>query len=336
MDRIDFNSCKGTETIFREYKEFRMFSKHFDIKSCREYCETNKYNFNDVVYDDIVEYIEYYIPKYYTAFMNSHIKGSLFLGVNDYGFVRGIPFQGDLPTTQLNEIIYKYLNNNVNHFQDTIEIKWIKVENIPEPIVPIIPEYTKYIEEKQKYDDAYNTWYELMTDYEIKFAFYSRKLVKMGNEIECRKLIVDYIKSIDPNSESIAFFESTTEIKSKESEELLRVRDDPNEPIYWIMRWKDYIIDKIRNEKPQFNVDFPQYNVPLNLITNVGRMISYWKQNNGDMNSYVLQIKFNPEEDTQYDFSYLDSKTRNIWMKSYRILREEDNSPSTRTYKVEK
>jgi hypothetical protein len=281
-----------------------------------------------------VEYIEYYIPKYYTAFMNSHIKGSLFLGLNDYGFVHGIPFQGELPIAQLNEIIYKSLYTNVNCFQNAIEIKWIKVENIPKPSVPIIPEYTKYIEEKQKYDDSYNMWYELMTDYEIKFAFYSRKLVKMGNETECRKLIVDYIKSIEPNNKNIIFFESMIEITPKEPDEILKVKEDPNEPIYWIMRWKDYIIEKIRNEKPQFNIDFPQYNVPLNLITNVGTMIPYWKQNTTDLNSYVLQIKFNPEEDMQYNFSYLESKTRNIWMKSYRILREEDNSPSTRSYKV--
>lgn len=341
MQTIEFNSCKGKETLSREYKEFRLGNKRLDNKSCSEYCETNKYDFNDMVFDNLVEYIEYYIPKYYTAFMNSHINGTLFLGLNDYGFARGIPFQGDLPIDKLNDIIFNALYNNVKYplshnFQKTIVTKWMKVNNIPVPDTSIVPEYTQYLEDKQKYDDAYNKWYELLMDYEIRFAFYSRKLVNLGNDPECRKLIISYIKSIDPTNIMIQFYESSAELVPKEHEEMAIVKDNPNEPEYWIVRWKDSMISKIRSEKPQFNYEFPQYNIPLNIITNVGTMIPYWKRDNVDINTYVLQINFIPEEDTHYDFSYLESKYRNIWMKSYRILGEKDNSPSTRSYKVEK
>jgi hypothetical protein len=61
-------------------------------------------------------------------------------------------------------------------------------------------------------------------------------------------------------------------------------------PYYWVTRWKDMMIKKLKKEKPLIIKTLP--NVSTNLIMNVSNMIPYWTHNNDSMNIYIIEIEF--------------------------------------------
>jgi hypothetical protein len=332
----------GREDLYNEFKEFR-----FNINKCKfnnkiasKYCENNKFEFNELVVDNILQYIKNYIPKYYCSFLNSKIEGNMYIGVNDYGFIKGIPYQGELDTEYFNNKIMKTLYKNIKHpnnfdFEPTIKINWIKLETYDIKIdSEISPQYTNYLIEKQKYNERYNKWLEELDDWKIRFAFAGRKLIDIVNTPESRIILINYIKTHDSNSPIIKLLETDYKIDYKDHTELIPLKEDPSNPYYWVVRWKDEMIDKLKKEKPLFNNEFPQYNVPINLITNIGEMVPYWIKNNNNMNLYVLHIiiKLNNVLDN-YTFSFLESKTKNIWTTNYRSVLP-DGSPTSISYKL--
>ena len=102
----------------------------------------NDINFNDINLDDI------------------NLVGEMYIGVNDYGFCTGIPYQGELPIDLITFIFYKYLKENVSNIsfmgnlEDFIKINFIKLEfnleNLSKCLGQNHPEYLKYIESKKK------------------------------------------------------------------------------------------------------------------------------------------------------------------------------------------
>ena len=343
MNRYTYNMFIGKETLYNEYKEFRFNINKYKITNsiASKFCESNKFDFNDMVMDNILKYIKYYIPKYFCAFMNSNINGNLFIGVNDYGFIKGIPFQGVLDTEYLNTKIIKYIEKNIKSVEpfdihEHMTINWVKVEIDEKPSTNVSPYYIKYLNDKKEYEDRYNDWLEKLEDWRIRFDFANRKLVDIVNTPESRIILIDYIKKSDPNNITLQLLNSDYKIEYKDHNELILLKEDQNNIYYWVVRWKDEMIDRLRKEKPIFNNDFPNYNGAINLITNVGEMIPYWIANNHNMNLYMLHIMFKPIGISSKDmistnlFSYLESK--DIWRVNYRTTMR-DGSPTSVSFK---
>ena len=95
----DYNEFIDEETLPREYKEFtfNLSGIQIDNKVAEEYCKTNRFDFNKQVNSNIKKYFKMYAPKYMVSFFNSKINGELFIGVDDWGFVKGIPYKGEIP-----------------------------------------------------------------------------------------------------------------------------------------------------------------------------------------------------------------------------------------------
>ena len=93
-----------------------------------------KFNFNKEVLYIIKKYFKIYIPKYASSFWNARISGNLYIGINDLGFIKGIPFQSELSIELLNQInqkiIMKYLDAKYINF---INIELIKINKPEEP-----------------------------------------------------------------------------------------------------------------------------------------------------------------------------------------------------------
>ena len=113
-----FNQYIGRETLLREYKEFTLNMTGLQIEDtlAESLCMSGKFVFNDYVDRNIAKYIQTYIPKYTTAFFNprSNIRsGKLFIGVNDLGLVKGIPYIGSLNKNLIKEKLYNTIRKNV-------------------------------------------------------------------------------------------------------------------------------------------------------------------------------------------------------------------------------
>ena len=103
-----YNDYIGIEELDREYKEFtfNLAGLELDSKLVEEYCSSNKFNFNKAVLINLKKYIKIYTTQNACASFNSNIDSSFFIGVNDDGFIKGIPFL----TTVMIDILFIFIS----------------------------------------------------------------------------------------------------------------------------------------------------------------------------------------------------------------------------------
>ena len=257
----------------------------------------NDINFNDINLDDI------------------NLVGEMYIGVNDYGFCTGIPYQGELPIDLITFIFYKYLKENVSNIsfmgnlEDFIKINFIKLEfnleNLSKCLGQNHPEYLKYIESKKKYDKIQKINKEEREDWLIEYNFFQRKLIALLNSPETRVLLINFIKEHDYNNQIIKLLETDEKIQDIPSNEIIKaIRDcDKTNPYYWTAMYKDNIEKVLRLRQPiPTRIEFTESHVPFNLINSVSKMIPYWLKNNPDMNLYMIRIEYIFDENMMGEF----------------------------------
>ena len=88
-----------SEDVHTECKEFCFKNNVYDIFSKRDihdFVMTNRWlpNLNEAIIENLHKYFSFYVPKYMSAFHNSRkALCKLYIGVNDYGEITGIPFR---------------------------------------------------------------------------------------------------------------------------------------------------------------------------------------------------------------------------------------------------
>jgi hypothetical protein len=289
----------GPEDENTEYKEFTFNSAGpiLDTKLAESYCQNSNFDFNESVISNLKKYFKVYMPKYFTAFKNASMEGDLYIGVNDFGFVKGIPYKGNLPIEYLEGKIFKSLeeyiqDSNTFNFNDLIEINFIKLSlpNIPDTLIN--PKFFDYLCKKQEYLIEYKKWVERFENWKIRYMFFTQKLVDLVNNKESREMLIQWIKTQDPNNQCIALLETNFQLEHKDHGEIAVLKEDPTNVYYWVCMWKDHITDYLKTIKPVFSHDFNQHNLPINLIVSANEMIPYWTNYNSDMNLYLIRIKF--------------------------------------------
>jgi hypothetical protein len=326
---MKFDDYKGEEQINKEYKEF-MFNTNgifIDTKQADQLCLTNKFEFNKEVISNLNKYIPVFFSKYLCGCLNSNIKNSNFyIGIDDFGFTKGFPYQGVLPKKYLTKHFLKSINESVKHntksdfnFNELIEIKFIKLKyenaNLKNSTHP---EYTRYLKEKQKYINARNDYIEKLNNWKIRFAFINQKLVDLAHNFESRNMIIEYIKQRDPKNPVIELLLSGYEVIYEDHFKIAISKENPENPYYWITRWKDEVSLFIRSQKPKFKQQFKYHRIPINLIMNCNEMIPYWMENNENMNIYVVQIKIKKTVENNC-FSYYSIRDKK-WSRCKRVL----------------
>ena len=318
---MEFNEFIGYENLFKEYKEFtfNLAGLQLDIDICNFYCSTNKFDFNNIVIDNLNKYFQVYLPKYISSFLNLKTSNvsNFMIGINDFGYVKGIPYKGELPINELSHIIYNIINKNIKcenilNLYKFIKINFIKVNfNNNNNNNNIHPKFNEYLIYKKKYNLEYKKY---LYEYDIwrkKLIFINRKLVDLVNSSETRILIINYIKSLDPTNIVIDLLLSDYKLKSITHSELIESKKNINDPYYWVTKWKDEYKDYIISLKPTFNMDFPLKSIPYILIQSVSSMIPYWMNNNDNMNLYVIKINIiNPNKFIKYKFKYYNHITK--------------------------
>lgn len=339
-DPNEYNEYLGQETINCEYKEFtfNLAGLMIDTKLAEQYCTTNKFEFNKNVIFNLGKYFKAYIPKYACGYFNAGIDGSCYIGINDFGFVKGIPFKGRIPVQKLKDKILKILANNIINGsnpnidvaqQVKIKIKKINYDSVLSGEIKQNHKFSTYIESKHKYLEEYNDFVDKTNKWRLRMNFSVNKLVDLGNNRETRNRIIQYIKSIEPTNPVIHIFQADNfKLEYKSHEEIIKIRDNSLEPYYWVTKWKDLIVESIKSERPVLHSTFNSHNTPINLLVSASEMIPYWLTYNSNMNLYVIQIDFfgsklsfdNADEPSIYNnFRYLDPNTKR-WSRCYRTV----------------
>ena len=319
--QTSYNDFIGKEDLNTEFKEFTFHNSGLMMNNhqAETYCQNCQFTFNSNVLFNIKRYIKFYIPKYTCAFLNSDIPGSLRIGINDYGFIKGIPYQGELDI--------EYIKNNIDYKFDMdkiIQIDIIKINQPPKPTKPKPMSYMDYVIKKERFITEYNKFVEKMDNWKVRFHFFIQKLVELVNNIESRMMIIEYIRRNDSTSPVIKLLETDYMLEYKDHDEINILKDEPNNPYYWVCRWKDEMINMMKEEKPVF--DEPDFMplIPYNIIISSSEMIPFWCHRNPDMNLYMISIKFNTLLSThgtrissKLYFSYLTHDDKN-WISCYR------------------
>ena len=331
---IHYNDFIGTENIEKEYKEFTFncYGLILNNKLAEEYCINSIFNFNINVIQNLYKYFNIYIPKYACGFWNSNIEnGNLYIGINDNGIVKGIPYKGYLPFRILKKKILKTINSYVKVLNNTkinydkmIKIKLIKIST-PDfsnyKSIMYTEKFQKYFMEKQKYINNLNKYINDSIVWRKKLAYIGqRKLTDLVNTQDTRELLINYIKNIDKNNKFINLLKlSHYKIESKDHFEINIIKNDINNIYYWITKWKDETINNIRLSKPNFNNNFNQHNLPYNTICSINEMIPYWINNN-DVKLYLINIQFKQINNENLIFKYYDMNGREKWTSCIRTF----------------
>ena len=333
---MEYNEYIGDETIDIEYKKFtfNLTGLNFSMKKLEEYYKTHHFDFNNLVIANIKAYFKTFVPKYLCGFFNSNISGKMIIGVNDWGFVKGIPYQGDLPINILTCKLYKYLEKRIRvknkqyNFRDFVKITCTKLNyNEKKQDTNINPHYTKYMEAKEIFMNILQKEKEAFNDWKIRYAFVTRKLVDLLNHNESRQLIINYIQNTDPESSVIKILRTDENIISLSHEEISVVVKNKCNPYYWVSEWKDYICDKLKKEKPQFTYyDFTPTNTPYSHIISISDMIPWWMEHNDNMNLYIIMIEMNYNPHMDKGWSFYDEQIKD-YVQCARIMGD-NNEPS--------
>jgi hypothetical protein len=331
---MEYGNNIGKETVSREYKEFTFNHGGLEIDNelAEELVNTSKWCFNNMILKSIKKYIKIYIPKYASAFLNQESmtdKGDFYIGISDSGCIQGIPYQGDMDieyiTSEIKKTVSKYIKaDNMDVLTNSIEVNLINVDYYHTEITKHTPLYNEYVKQVNKIKKKEDNFKKVMTLWNKIHKRYAQKLVDLFNLPSTRFEIKTYIQQHYPECIVIKFIENGYRLECKTHEEINELKNFPEEPYYWVCKFKDEHLEEIRKKRPIpiYKNEIASYLNPLSVIIKTSNMIPWWMQNNDNMKLYVIQVTFTKKKDNKKVY-YLD--TFGKYNRCYRSI--DDNKP---------
>ena len=319
MSHYEYNEFIGPETLFTEYKEFSFFKSGFfsDSTQTETYCETNAFDFTELVRSSLEMYIKQYIPRYVSSFWNGGIEnGELYIGVNDYGMIKGIPMK----KVDKNEM-YIWLQKTIGKCKTkcmpkkyskniSITFELIPVSKPPKPTTFLHPDYIEYTRKKEAFEDRYRAFLKTYDEWKQRYSIINCKLVDIVNTPKYRVQLQEFIREMDPSNPIIDLLDTDFMLEYKSGDDMRSANFNETNPYYWVTIFKDKWIDEYKKAKPVFTEIFYK-NMPYNLLIG-GEMIPYWMNYNTEMNLYVVKININLKPTLEIMHYYDDICKKNI------------------------
>jgi hypothetical protein len=335
---LQFNENIGRESYGTEFKGFSFYKTGMTIdkKEAEQCCQDKKFIFDDLTSLNLDIYIEQYVPRYACAFINSlndsvneslndNTEKALFFGVNDFGFVKGIPHKDSIRLEKIREKIQKTFSTNLRttaKLNFKVEVIEVDRETVPVPEKDVPEKFTKYLAKKDIYMKRYQDFVDETNKVKEKYDIINLKLVDIFNTKETRLILQEYIRKNDPTNPVLEIISSDYQLMQISGEELRVIKTDPTNPYYWVTTYKDSIIEEYKKHKPIFN-DLFRKTTPLNLLISVDEMIPYWIHSNLDLKLAVIKITFYFEKDvkdTEKKISTFFDITTQKWTSCKRVI----------------
>lgn len=288
------NYVDFSEDLQNEFKEFYL---KLDISSFLTFEEIKHMvvsgeicrGFNEIIFCNLKQYINTYLPKYISAFTNTEeiSEGHFYIGINDFGEITGIPFLGELDTDVIRsflEYTKPFLSSSkgdstIDDILDSISIEIIKVESnvllLEDECKNELDEYNyKRNEFKKVYKDyilKHTAWVEEMLSYASKLVEYvtdkrlrndiasyilnsnDYKVIEITNSVIATSIDGTKITVVCNKSDLDAIVEilrSSETIPVYDSIKLAEIKLDPKHVLYWVMIYKDHMTQIIRQRRP--------------------------------------------------------------------------------------
>lgn len=333
---------------------------------CRGFDEMIFYNLKQY----ITGYLPKYISSYTNT--EDIPEGHFYIGINDFGEITGIPLIEELDESILRSFLenikpllcssLKETNDkNIDILIDSIKIEIIKVE----AHTLLLEDDTK--RELEEYNYKRNEFKRIYKDYVIKHSSwveqmlnYATKLTEYVTDRKLRNDIADYILN-SPDYKSVVEFgkmniftldglklektcdksdldtiiellKSSTKIPLYDSIRLAEIKLDSKHVLYWVMIYKDYMTQVIRQQRPTkpFDAFFNEDMFYNNMLRFISKMRYKFLTNSGSkkpkniedspvsqkLNYYV--IKFIIPSNVGYEIFYTNLNSEQKWIKKVR------------------
>ena len=364
------------ENLQNEFKEFYLkldISGFLTFEEIKHMVLTGELcrGFNEIIFCNLKQYINTYLPKYVSAFTNTEeiSEGHFYIGINDFGEITGIPFLGELDESVIRSFLEHtkpFLSTSsgdiaIDSILDSIKIEIIKVESN----MLLLEDDTK--NELAEYNYKKNEFRRLYKDYILKHTSwveemlsYASKLVEYVTDFKLRIAIADFIiqsedyKLIDVNGFIIAtaidgsklevkcdksdldliveILQSNETIPVYDSIRLSEIKLEPKNVLYWVMIYKDYMTQIIRQRRPVKPYDYI-YNEEMfynNMLRCISKMRYKFLKNHDSQDSPVFTklknqislnyyiIKFIIPGNNPNEVFYSNMNSEQIWIKKVR------------------
>ena len=274
------------ESVLHEFKEFTLKIdpiSFFDIDDIKEIITTGKLldNFNDIVIHNLIHYFKFYLPKYISAFGNTKCdesNGNLYVGVNDYGEITGIPFIGNLDKDLITDI-----KDAIKIFLHTYDLD----DQIDEYIAHHMKKYKTAKDAYQKFLKDQRNWIDQIEHFTVRMSTF------ITNPIY-RKEVAQFIRSktSDPNYIKIAEqLDGDHEFTVLTGSQITEQKNDMNNVYYWVTNFKDISLDYVRSIRPS-RIGLTLVN-PDDIYPHLFQMLSNLRKRfieNNDINYYLIKI----------------------------------------------
>lgn len=330
---MEFDEFIGFETSEKEYKlGVICWKEEFDLETITECLRTCIWKFNECIINTIIEYIEKYLSKYIASFTHklSNLKnGYLYIGVNDKGYVKGIPYKGSLSLDFLNPIIDYLFKNSLffpneeikmqlrKHMMiETINVTYTKKEEKLFDFEEFMKTENKKRNKIERFESFKKRWNILMDSQGGKIhenlnknreRFISYLEIK---EILTKKKYKHMYSCLEYLCDVPTYYDLRADLKIKEYKELKRgnvckcinITNFNNRgevhisefndiiSLYTFGRYWDYCRDNYRFFKPKIPKLKLIKDHPKKILSHISNMIPSWISKNEDINLYVIKI----------------------------------------------
>ena len=320
------------ETLHNEFKEFCIRGEACDAMYSSDEIKTILTNgvlderYNLAILKSLESYINWYVPKYICAFLNAKIHGTIYIGIDDYGEITGIPFVGRLSRNKVEKIVKKTLKNNIYeydklHINVKVVVKKLDIDiNIldNDDLSHLISQYETKNLENQKKMKEYN---RKKTIWMKKISRYETKLVSILNRPDIRQELIIYLQTValystevtnDVLNRFLHTLSADRPIKVN-SEIIDKVKNDKTNLLYWVMQFKDYMLQKLLESRP-IRPKILLQTYPEMIFKRLSPLRRLFLTNNSNLNYYILKIEVaDTVADTAVDTAVDKSDNGNVY-----------------------
>ena len=321
-----------SEDMDTEYKEFCFKNNVYDIFSKRDihdFVMTNRWlpNLNEAIIENLHKYFSFYVPKYMSAFHNSRkALCKLYIGVNDYGEITGIPFKGNLRiySEYFKIFIESILEQSVSD-KCCVKIGLDIIENDIDRDV-LNDDYTKKLLAKYKkfhksYKENYASFVKNKQKWIKELYLYKGRLHDLINNNDIK---LDFAKFLENKNLLHSFPELHMKTINIPSECVKHYKNNPNELIYWIIQYKDEKIKKLLASKPREPLVPKILNIKYCLFTQLSALRRRLVKN-PKVRYYTVVVNVQSSETCKHKIAYKDARND-----QYRtVCRQSNNSTSS-------
>lgn len=328
-------SFVSKETLEQEYKEFCIKDNCIDSlskKDIKNFINNGKLfiNFNDIILNNLHIYINFYLPKYVAAFHNMQkiINMNLYIGIDDYGEITGIPFLKDLNMYRTD--ITNAVNRTLSLYLDNIccvkyELQIIKCDIdydilCDENIKTLLYEFQEY---KQKYKVLYSDYVKQHKNWIIEITKYKGKLTNIYLDNELKNEFIQYLIH---NNVYQMFKIDLDDCKCDYISDVRIQKYNKKHIVYWLVKFKEERVCDLKKQKPIQPLSPKILNLPYCLFRQLSPLRKSLLRNNTNLNYYVMNIKLRKLSNCSKLICYYDTKHNEYKITQRTLLNNEPHN----------